>query len=296
MPDSTILTKNTAKKVEQISTCTLEQLLEIVPIHSERRIDSPYTSSEHGFVEWPKDIWMHCEGPKCEGTRRLNKADDGVFKLASQQFYHYVAYICSNCRQHFKVFAVKTKKENHVNAAICTKIYQEPAFGQPTPKRLFKIIGETNREYFLQARRATARGLGIGAYAYYRRIVENTKFDLVASVLEVAEATSAPPAQIALLKKAQAENQFSKAIGMLREVSAIPATLLIDGHNPLSLLHDLLSEGIHDLDDAKCLKRSQEAEIILFEIAERLQSALTERKTVKETITSIMRRKQIESS
>ncbi len=36
---------------------------------------------------------------------------------------------------------------------------------------------------------------------------------------------------------------------MLRNVDAIPAVLLIDGHNPLTLLHDLLSEGIHELDD-----------------------------------------------
>jgi len=94
-----------------------------------------------------------------------------------------------------------------------------------------------------------------------------------------------------LLQKAQSETQFSKAIDMLREVSAIPAVLLIDGHNPLSLLHDLLSEGIHQLDDRECLERSQEAEIILCEIADRMQIAMTERKTVRAAITSIMSRK-----
>jgi aminoglycoside/choline kinase family phosphotransferase len=72
----------------------------------------------------------------------------------------------------------------------------------------------------------------------------------------------------------------------------IPAVLLIDGHNPLILLHDLLSEGIHQLSDDECLERAQQAEIILCEIADRMQTALTERKNVKAAITSIMTRKR----
>jgi hypothetical protein len=77
----------------------------------------------------------------------------------------------------------------------------------------------------------------------------------------------------------------------LSDVDAIPAVLLIDGHNPLTLLHDLLSEGIHELDDDECLERAQEAEVILCEIADRMQIALTERKTVKAAISSILDRK-----
>jgi hypothetical protein len=114
---------------------------------------------------------------------------------------------------------------------------------------------------------------------------------LVSSVLEIAKATNASPAQVELLKKAKSEAQFSKAIEMLRDISAIPAVLLIDGHNPLALLHDLLSEGIHELTDDECLERSREAEVVLCEIADRMQIALTERKTVKAAISSILNRK-----
>ena len=87
------------------------------------------------------------------------------------------------------------------------------------------------------------------------------------------------------------ENQFSKAIVMLGDVSAIPAVFLIDGQNPLALLHDLLSEGIHALSDKECLSRAQEAEVILCGIAHRMQIALTERKAEKEALSSIMARK-----
>jgi hypothetical protein len=183
-------------------------------------------------------------------------------------------------------------EETGTGIYTCTKIYQEPPFGHAIPKRLFQVIGESNREHFLQARRAIARGLGIGAYAYYRRIVENTKFDLVGSVLEVAQATNASPQQIELLKKAQSEKQFSKAIEMLRDVSAIPAVLLIDGQNPLVWLHDALSEGIHKLSDRECLERAREAEVIVCEIADRMQMAVTEQKAVKDALSSMMKRKK----
>jgi aminoglycoside/choline kinase family phosphotransferase len=110
--------------------------------------------------------------------------------------------------------------------------------------------------------------------------------------LAVAKTTNAPAGQTQLLEAAQTERQFSKAIEMLRDVAAIPPVLLIDGHNPLALLNDLLSEGIHELSDEECLERAQHAEIILFEIADRMQTALTERKNVKAALTSIMARKQ----
>lgn len=277
---------------ETMPSCSLAQLLQDAPLHAPRRVPHLFSQPEFGNLNWPDNIHVHCDHQKCEGVRRHSKHEGSKFRLGEKYAYYFFTYICSNCTVSPQVFALKVAGNGKSEfSGVCTKIYQEPQFGSPIPKRLFQVIGETNREYFLQARRAIARGLGIGAYGYYRRIVENAKFELVNSVLEVARATNALPAQIELLKKAQLETQFSKAIEMLRDVSAIPAVLLIEGHNPLSLLHDLLSEGIHQLGDRECLERAQEAEVILCEIADRMQIAMTERKKVKAALTSIMSRK-----
>lgn len=275
-----------------IPKCGMAELLQEVPLHSPRKITLLFSQPEFSNVEYPDSIHVHCDHEKCNGVRRHWKHENSKYRLGKNHSYHFVVFVCSNCTTSAKIFGLKAVGEgDDKRSGVCTKIYQEPTFGAPIPKRLFQIIGESNRDYFLQARRASARGLGIGAYGYYRRIVENTKFDLVSSVLEVAEATNASPAQIELLKKAQEETQFSKAIEILRDVAAIPAVLLINGHNPLALLHDLLSEGIHQLSDRECLERSQEAEVVLCEIADRMQIAMTERKTVKAALTSIMNRK-----
>ena len=69
-------------------------------------------------------------------------------------------------------------------------------------------------------------------------MVENSKFVLVDSILKVAQETNAEPTPIKVLEQAQSERQFSKAIEVLRDVSAIPAVLLINGQNPLTLIFD----------------------------------------------------------
>lgn len=286
-------TASTVRNVNPILVCNLASLLEEVPLHSPRMVQpSLFDQPEYGNVDVPGELRLHCDHEHCEGIRRHIKIRDKKFEFEEEEtFFYYIAYKCTNCtKSHYK-FAIKAIRNGEQTVGVCTKIYQEPTFGQPIPKRLFHVIGEENREYFLQARRAIARGLGIGAYSYYRRIVENTKFDLIGSVLEVAQATNASATQIELLKHAQVEKQFSKAIDTLRDVSAIPPVLLIDGHNPLSLVHDLLSEGIHELTDTECLERAKEAEIILSEIANRMQIAITERKAVKSTLASILKRK-----
>ena len=275
----------------------MEAFLVGEPIHSRKLVRSIISHSPaNGWVSiiYPDDIWAQCDHDNCEGIRRHAKHGDDRFNLGELLFYCYVCYQCTNCRSSVKVFALKIENGSPsygILSAYCTKLYQEPSYGQPIPKRLFRVIGEDNREHFLQARRAIARGLGVGAYAYYRRIVENTKFKLVGSILEVSKATNASPDQISLLERAQRETQFSKALDLLQDVTAIPPVLLIEGHNPLALLHNLLSEGIHQLTDTECLERAKEAEIILSEIAERMQIALTERKAVKSAISSIMNRK-----
>jgi hypothetical protein len=282
----------TAALVFESMKNSVRRVLEDEPLHSELRILNLFNPDGYGSVLLPGEIRVHCGCERCGGIRRHSKTTSDNFRNGDTT-YGFAVYRCTDCTTTEKIIIVKAMRPaDKANSGTCIKIYQEPPFGEPIPKGLFHVIGEANREHFLQARRSIARGLGIGAYSYYRRNVENTKFDLVDSILEVAAATNAPLAQIELLKKAQLERQFSKALSILTDVSAIPPILLIDGHNPLSLLHDLLSEGIHELCDAECLQRAREAEVILCEIADRMRIAMTERKEVKAAMKSIMSRKK----
>ena len=49
---------------------------------------------------------------------------------------------------------------------------------------------------------------------------------------------------------------------------------LIDGHNPLLLLHTALSQGLHDKADQECLDIASSVRVVLSELSERLSQAL----------------------
>lgn len=264
-----------------------EQLLVKASLYSAFEVKGVLRSS-FGELNWPDYLRLHCAHENCAGVRR-HWGQEGSKTCFGDSYYHYRLYKCSNCGASGVVFGIKTTNLLESGSATVVKIYQEPPFGSPIPPKLFSVIGEENRLHFLNARRAIARGLGIGAYSYYRRIVENSKFNLVNSVLQVARETCAPVDQINKLEQARDEVQFSKAVKTLGEVNAIPPVLLISGHNPLMLLHNLLSEGIHAFSDEECLSRSKDAETILIELTERIQIAVSEKREVAAAVANVLR-------
>ena len=128
----------------------------------------------------------------------------------------------------------------------------------------------TDRDIFLKGRRCDNQGLGIGAFSYYRRIVENHKAQILDEIIRVA--TKVAPGMVETLERAKSENQFLKAIESVKD--SIPQSLLVNGHNPLTLLHSALSEGLHAQTDEQCLELAQAVRVVLAELAERIGQAL----------------------
>ena len=140
-----------------------------------------------------------------------------------------------------------------------------------TPSRLISLVGP-DRDAFLKGRRSENQGLGIGAFAYYRRVVENQKVRLIDEIIRVAERTNAARTTIETLQAARDERQFSKAVELVRD--SIPASLRIGSHSPLTLLHSALSEGLHAQTDEQCLELATSVRVILEELTERIAAAL----------------------
>jgi len=166
------------------------------------------------------------------------------------------------------------------------KFGETPPFGPPTPARVISLIGP-DKEYFLKGRRAENQGLGIGAFAYYRRVVENQKNRILEEVIRVSERIGAPHEVITDLRTAISETQFSKAMSSIKH--GIPQILLINGYNPLTLLHSALSEGIHALSDGQCLERATSIRVVLTELAEHLSQALKDEAELNAAVTRLQR-------
>jgi hypothetical protein len=216
-------------------------------------------------------LQLHCTSDDCNGLRffRYNDGDRVLGKDGTKTF---LTFVCSNCRKRAKIYALSVQvKDAKSGTGWCTKFGEVPSYGPPTPARLIRLFGR-DRELFLKGRRCENQGLGIGAFVYYRRVVENHRDTILSEIIRVAEKIRAPAAMIETLNNARKETQFSKALASVKD--AIPVSLLVNGHNPLTLLHSALSGGVHEHSDERCLELAHDVRVVLVELAERLGEAL----------------------
>ena len=203
----------------------------------------------------------------------------------------FLAYRCKHCEQTSKHFAFIFWFKNSDLMAI--KLGEWPIFGPHVPARVLRLI-QDDAEFFLQGRRAESLGLGIGAFAYYRRVVENQRSKLFDRIIGAARTIGMKQTEIATLERAKSSFQFSQSVEDFKE--AIPQRLLINGHNPLLLLHTALSRGVHSQADEECLQIAQDIRIVLTELADRVSQLMKNTAEVKDAVTRLMQKRPAESA
>ena len=238
-------------------------------------------NQQHAYLNAP-DISLHCENELCGGVRVFRSTSGQVY-LSSDFEYKFVSYECRNCTKTRKTFSLLVLKSTN----RAQKLGEYPPFGPPVPARVITLVG-SDRELFLKGRRAELRGLGIGAFSYYRRVVEDKKAAIIEAIGNVAKRLGASPETLALFAEAQEETQFSRAIEKIKAV--IPESLLINGHNPLNLLHSALSENIHVGTDEKCLELATSIRLILIELAERIAAALKDEAELRGAVSKLLKK------
>jgi hypothetical protein len=178
--------------------------------------------------------------------------------------------MCKNCEETKKIFALAVTMTEELKPEAF-KFGEYPAFGPPTPSRVLDLLGD-DKDLFLQGRQCENHGLGIGAFTYYRRVVESQWKKLVQEIIDVAPILSTSPEIIEKLEHIRENWSFNKSVTDGKD--AIPPTLLIKEQNPLKMLHELFSKGVHNLSDEECLSRATKARTILGVLVERMKQAV----------------------
>lgn len=268
--------------METIIEKTLGELLESVPPGAKCRVADIRDWNGYSHVLQTPEVTLHCD--KCEGDRFFSTNDEiYVSAKFSKGFLH---YSCKNCSSGWKLFSLIIYRENdNADNGLLVKLGEMPAFGPPLPARMISLLGEDG-PLFLKGRRSESQGLGIGAFSYYRRVVENQKNRLLAEIEKAALKLNADSEFIKKIQLARDEIQFTKALDFVKD--ALPDGLLIDGHNPLKLLHKALSGGLHQRDDAHCLELATSIRVVLSELSERLAIVLKENRELKKAITKLI--------
>lgn len=283
---------------EEANEISLVEFLETVPPSSLATVsdlsEKKYFNggAVKGYHLRTPEIQMHCSDDNCNGTRFFrctNRSDIDV--PDSDHSFVYVSYICSNCRRNTKVFSLAVKHDVGLAKGTCYKFGELPLYGPPTPSKLIKLIGP-DRDIFLKGRRCENQGLGIGAFVYYRRVVENQKNRILDEIIKVSEKLSAPESDIKILNDAKSETQFSKALSSVK--NAIPQALLINGHNPMTLLHSALSEGLHNQTDEHCLGIANSVRVVLAELSDRLGQALKDEAELNHALSKLLQSNSVQ--
>jgi hypothetical protein len=241
------------------------------------------------------EIELYCDS--CNGTRFFKPTDDLV---AERLFYEGVTYYeCKNCNFEFKKYALllSLDKEDTLHQYLkdvvrktgtAFKYGEDPAFGPHLPPQLVTLV-RPQRDLFFKGRRCESQGLGIGAFAYYRRVIEDQKAAIIDAIIEACNKANADSSLIAELTEAKNETQFDKAVSVIKH--ALPEGLLIKGHNPLTLIHNALSAGLHAHSDEKCLELATTIRLVMIDFAEKLAVFRKTQSDLDDAVTKLLQKK-----
>lgn len=246
----------------------------------------PNGSGTRSYFLTTPEIQIHCSDESCNGVRFHRCTVGNKLSVREDVFTDcFITYTCSNCQRHKKTFALTAFRQEDETNGTLSKYGESPVFGPPVPARLLKLIGP-DRDNFLKGRRCENQGLGVGAFVYYRRVVEHQKDRIFKEIVKVSEKIGAPKEKLEILNTALLENQFTKALDMAKD--AMPDSLLINGHSPLKLLYRALSDGIHNLTDEDCLSYASSVRVVLGELSERLSQALKDEVEITNAIARLL--------
>lgn len=228
---------------------------------------------------------LFCEGPFCKGTRYFDTNETQSIMLTEKWSRVFLLYVCSNCRARSKIFALMVRWNVTVDNGEGVKVGEWPPFGPSVTPRVLSFVGR-DRELFLMGRRAEVQGLGIGSFAYYRRVIISQKDHLIDEIIKVMRRHQAYESDIEKLMLAKSESQFEKIADL--SIETLPPVLNISGENPLILLDRALSKGTYVQTDQEYLKLAGVIRLVLTELAERISAALADKSEISSAVRYLM--------
>lgn len=222
-----------------------------------------------GNMERPS-IHMHC--PQCgSGQTFVNAGSEGTYSLyewLSAPYEVYLArYLCASCQKFGRLFVLET---GHVDGrGFIRKIGQKPDWEASLDANVARVLGP-HEVLFRRGVDCETSGYGIGAFAYYRRLVEDVLSELLNMIPPLLEG-EAKVKYAEALERTSTTPVAQEKIALVKEL--LPASLRRDGINPLEILHDALSGGLHAESDEECLDLAATVREALVYLVDELKRA-----------------------
>ena len=149
------------------------------------------------------------------------------------------------------------------------KIGQYPPWSISLEKPLEKFLGEHSK-LMKNGVICESQGYGIGAFAYYRRVLEEKIEGILEDIKRLLVTLGNNEHSIDLIKKAIASHQMEDKINIAKD--GLPGNLRPEGINPLTIIYQALSRGIHAKTDEECIDQAIEIRECLSFLIETLHT------------------------
>lgn len=177
--------------------------------------------------------------------------------------------------------------EIDVEEKSARKVGQIPPQSITVSKEIDEAL-EEDVEFYKRAKICLSQSYGVGACAYLRRLIENRITPLLKIVRSAREENGASQEELQKIDDIINGKIASEKIDLAGEV--LPESIAVEGDNPIKLLYDELSAGIHRREEQDCVRLAQDGiaaiEHLLVELS-RDQKRRESRKTFVDRIRAI---------
>ena len=261
-----------------------KQFLEEYPLYRKFNVDQlPSTTDQLPVIQ----INMDC--PTCKSSQTFamtNKywenCDCSNYPVKGIVFR--MIYLCVHCQKFERAFYVKVDNSNK----WFMKVGQYPSWETKGNVNIEKHLGE-HSSYYRKGLVCESQGYGIGAFGYYRRIVE----EIIGSLLdEIADLLTEED----LFKYQDALNKTKETIVTQEKIDLVkdflPPILRPNGMNPLAVLHSALSEGLHAESDEQCLEYAATCREILVFLVNQVAASKSASREFTESMKRLLEKKK----
>jgi hypothetical protein len=199
-----------------------------------------------------------------------------------------MVYRCSHCDSFERVFFVKADHDGK----WLMKVGQFPAWEISTDAEIERLLGG-HSPLFKKGLVCESQGYGIGAFGYYRRIVEEV-IDLLLDEIASLMGESERPVYQAALAQTKKTTVTQEKIDLVKDL--LPPVLRPDEMNPLSVLHSALSAGLHAGTDDECLEQAAIARDVLVFLVNQVAATRAASRSFTESMRKLLDKKAAKSS
>jgi hypothetical protein len=193
--------------------------------------------------------------------------------------------ICQSCKENHIQFLLRVFYDKIVDKELL-KIMKVGVFPrvQVLPKsEVSKFFDRESNTWYYKGINAIAENYGIGAFAYFRRIIEK---ELLHIISEIKELPDSHGMEIQILLDEHVQKGTVSAI-YENIFKHLPNSLKSLGDNPIKLLYNQTSEGLHSLTDEEALNKSKTIQKLLEFVIIKIYEERSQIKDLKDAIKAL---------